>query len=146
MCVCWSCCYSDPNVRITNMQDFNFGVVTPPFVALQMNKMICVFLEEDDDNKIEVIATGMHDFGDDFHLENGGSSILYQVGMTNPGNNNFKSLGKERTRKAQTKNESCVGSENLLSTLRITIPAASFTTALVPGTYQDTLSIMIKPR
>lgn len=133
-------------VNISNLQPFSFDTVTVPFNTLEQTKLVCLYNSDKTPN-LSVNMTGANDSGNNFYLANGSSQILYQVEMTDAGDNNFLLFHPSvaAIRIGQNKNPICGNPTNRYVSLRITLPASSFMGPLSAGNYGDTLTIMISP-
>lgn len=133
-------------VYIQNLDNFNFGTITPTETGFNenMTNTACVYRDRAGKTNYKVTADGLHDVGSSFYLERSGGTdtIIYTVewSPTSSGTN-FDTLlpgvaSSTYTNASNTSGCTDVGGTN--AQLRITVSSAAIPPA---GTYQDTLTL-----
>lgn len=130
-------------VRISNLQDFIFPAsLTAPS---PLEDTVCIYSTED--GRYQVTATSGNASGTQFRLRSGTGSIAYTVRwFDGSGGGTAYDLMSGRASQvlsgADRRNPDCGGGTN--ARLRIALDPASYE-AVPPGTYSDTLTLMVAP-
>lgn len=134
------------SVQITNLKDFDFGTVFPPYSGnFVQNDRVCIY--NSDATSYRITVTGMHDVGNDPFLASGNNTIRYRVRWDGP-------VGPFRTLNMGQANDFDGASQTLLCSgvpnnqrprLRIVIRNSWLSPTPLAGSYSDTLTILLEP-
>lgn len=137
------------DVRISNLNDYNFGAVIPTGVTQTIEQAVCVYNNQRGANSnYTITATGINTINGSFQLFSERTFIAYNVYWQDNGSN-FVSLtpGLRSPTFFNPNNSSsdCSRGQRQPGTLRIQITGATLSTTPLSGTYVDTLTLLMAP-